>query len=388
MSQLFKTSHKLAGSRSKNQHESRHGIITQNHNRGRIIISLLICLFLCSCIRDMDNNDCVTGPEIQNSWSRFEYFAYFYGRNNILLNSKVADNQLIVTGPSCTYAIQPDQTVSGMAGATSALWSTSVIGDVLFVKAKPSLDELYIYPIQPGFSNDSFLHVKLQSLDENLSGVSIPNSGYIGAINDKNQFLCVVRYGDQFACLLLDFILNYDDTGITSIKLDTFKIIEHPDLTSSQWTVDFYKDTFFVTTYRENFVIGPDGTIELLNFADGQGYIYDFFTGNNSLYCKAGNNIFKSDDSGKSWHKVMEGIASNWSKFMFIKDRLMTFYGDRIFEIDLLAGCCIELDNSGIERKAITSMAELDHTVYATTYTGLYFTETERLKPKSNDAEQ
>ena len=57
-------------------------------------------------------------------------------------------------------------------------------------------------------------------------------------------------------------------------------------------------------------------------------------------------------------------------------------------EIDLFSGCCTKLDNSGIEGKAITLMAELDHTVYATTCTGLYFTETERLKPKSNDAEQ
>ena len=130
-----------------------------NHRMSRLVFSLLIYLVLCSCSRDTENHDCLTGPEIKNSWTRFEYFAYFNGRNNILLNSKAVGNQLIVTGPQCIYAIHPDQTVSGIAGSPSSLWSTSVIGDVLFIRAKPSLDELYIFPIKAGVSNDYFLYL-------------------------------------------------------------------------------------------------------------------------------------------------------------------------------------------------------------------------------------
>lgn len=339
-----------------------------------IIIAVL--LFYSGCEKDSSNP---TQPVIKNeSWKLDNNF---FREDKILLNSYVSNGTFTIASFEAvsrfdSSSLAPD--INVIANPSFSLAFKPAFGDELWVYGIPT--SKYFQLVSPYFPQAGIGYLRLHDWDNTYSLNAFALAGYynlpIGAFNNQGTFLSVIADTDGTSFCLIDFNVTDFTYGnptlkispkITKIILQGFdKNISYAPLISP------IKDKFFIGTNIGNFIAYPDGSYKRLSQINGVAE--DMFTYNDTLYVLTSNSeLYSSVDDGENWVDFASNFPSNQARHFYIGDSVYFYVYSQLFHADFNSGKVQELDNSGLEGNAITSVNLFGDKVWVTTLSGLFY---------------
>ena len=205
---------------------------------------------------------------------------------------------------------------------------------------------------------------------------SLPKSNFFDTrktmvINSRNQLLLPFKDGAYRDKLVL-FDLDYS----MPVQIIKFKLIDLPFSISDRgiYFVDSIGEDFIVSSSSSTYKIKSDGTYSKIYNQP----TFQLFTYKNKIYCVGFyKSMIVSSDGGLTWSEF-KGVPLEWRSgiMMEMGDSLVFNSRSRFFTVRIKETgdfSLRELKNDGIELEQVTTITEFNDSIYATTYSGVYY---------------
>lgn len=237
-------------------------------------------------------------------------------------------------------------------------------------------------------------HVGIRDFSKDFSLMrmsSFLNGRLTMALNNKNQLLLPVQLNpNNERLILLDLDVSEDPFGFsTRIKIKTFQIIAPPTSIGDTglYFIQDMGDDFIVSRSASTYKIGSTGQVTKIN----NQATYQLFTFSGKIFCIGFDNMIVSLDGGNSW-KEFKNVPPEWRGGVMqpIGDSLIFSYLSKFFSVKIKDSgefSLRELRNDGIEENEVTTLTNFNDSIYATTYSGVYYKSKKDFfdsKPKTN----
>jgi len=324
---------------------------------------------------------------------------YFFREGKILLNGHISGDCLTIAGVKAISTFDTSSSMEPLVNIAvdgfSALDYRPAMSDHFEVYKGEHSSELYIntnwYP------SLELLHVNLDlaTVDSiHFSADDMIEPEYythpIGVFNNQNQLLVPVHKNDVAAGLVMS-LTNIQMTNTEKIKFtDTVEAFQSTltyDLKPIYFDVDQFQYVRGLFSFDENFFVSiDDGFWKIKPNSDK---VKAFFSGGNShdvvrkmirykdhflAFTDYEGNIYQSDLSGEVWNKVGSNFHPYFDEMDFFQvgDTLCFYAYSQLYTLNLDNETIKELDNTGLEGNAITSVNQFNGKVWVTTLSGLF----------------
>jgi hypothetical protein len=257
----------------------------------------------------------------------------------------------------------------------------SILSERFSVTPTEKADRLYIRSNEEPVADWAVIYVPLTDIDTTINEAFIDNSflySTYGAISETEKLLIHIRKKNEdsyFSPALILTQLNYGNIHypFKTVWLSDSKTIDLPDSEWAVYSVYSAKNEFIVSTNSKTYIISEEG--EILSISNIR--FYNIIEFKNELYA-IGNSaaLYKSTDRGRTWNQIGNLPTQN-IKFFIIGDNLFFFTGQQIALLDMDEMYAHEIENDGLESNEITSVSGFNGKIYASTLSGLFFTNDE-----------
>ncbi len=336
----------------------------------QLIVSLILLALLIGCQEDV-----VVFKLLKTSWASQPSFTL---KNKIKFNSFSSGQSLLVHGPGYFSVLKKNQVAVHYNTFFDYPFGKKLpMNDIYFLSVTPENGFLGFWPVaQPDFAAAS-VYFNMKDYDEYFNKVNLNvSSGKENmSINKLNQ--CLVPYysnhPDNKISLFLFEIGNPTPPYLILKKAQRISINEPGNVAGANVTyIKAVEDFFIVSTASKTYEILADGTVKQIL----TNTIKEAFKWAGEIYLVSNSQITKSSDGGVTWVQFSgtSPSLSNGTYYVF-GDSLVLNNSDAIFsaKFKLPNYSLRELRNDGVEGNLITSISEFNDSIYATTYSGVYY---------------
>ncbi len=337
----------------------------------RIIAAIFFFLSLLSCEKEK-----IFIKDPKKSWIVHESFNY---DRKIYFSSYTNGEILCLYGPNYLSQLDKKRNVISwlMLGRTYPYGKKLPISE----KVVPSIFSDTLIFLSRTFDLGGpagYVGIRDFSKDFSLMRMSSFFNGRLSmALNNKNQLLLPVQLNpNNERLILLDLDVSKDPLGFsTPIKVKTFQTISLPT-SIGDIGLNFIQDIgddFIVSRSASTYKISPAGQWTKIN----NQATYQLFSFSGKIYCIGFDNMIVSSDGGNSW-KEFKNVPPEWRGGVMqpIGDSLVFSYLSKFFSVKIKDSgefSLRELRNDGIEDNEVTTMTNFNDSIYATTYSGVYY---------------
>lgn len=358
-----------------------------------LLLLVLAGFFLTGCEKE---KIVIIEVEKDYNWKMHPNFTY---NQAVQMNSYSIDDYLFLYGLYSLSVIGPNlignhpiDTISGAWITNYAHWVNNQHSQYKFPISKNFLIEyetdadffrkdnkLWFVPTGNPFTGNTTFTFSLKDIDTSFVRYSFPSytQGVCIAINNNDQAL-IPYYGVGGYKLAL---VNVKVNSNSNISLDTLmtKIITLNHFNAYNalkiQSIDKY---FFLTTVSKTYRINSAG--DITGVYDYR--FHDIIEKQDSLFAVGYNNRLQhyewvcSMDKGISWNTVANIPGEfSWLSYTLINERIIGFRNSQIWEIKRKSTGfeAIELDNSGLDGKMITSITFFKDNIYVSSLSGIFY---------------
>jgi hypothetical protein len=359
-------------------------------------LSLLLSLVILAVILSSGCKENATeSPKATDTGSRWQLDPSYFRSDKILLNGYVSNNTFTVAG-FCSISVADSTSLSPKmqmdVGLNSLASKPVCSGDYWAYGGTNGAQFVFFSPFYYRGSVNSavpfYWRLILHDLDSSYStsAAAYPNyyTNPIGAFNNQHQFLSAIADTNGISSFcLIDMSPSYTPTSfaepLAAFSPKVTKITLHGDDQYLNYvaSITSYKEKFFVSTARGNYIAYPNGTYRALSQVSG--YLSDVFVYHDTLYTlTAFEELYRSSDQGETWSLFASNFPSGQAKSFYIGSKLYFYIYSQIFQADFTTGIVQELDNSGLEYNEITSINQYGDKVWVTTLSGMFYTSSDK----------
>ncbi|MCU0355579.1 MAG: hypothetical protein MUD08_17850 [Cytophagales bacterium] len=360
------------------------------------ILASLCVLLLAACKKESVTEE--IAPE-QTKWTEFDKFGF---EDRIMLNTHVFNDSIIGFRNNGLFSIVNARKLDFPTDGTGSKTGGYIIGNSsrdLF--RKPAFSDNLLISIY----NDQQLLIEPIRDRASGSGAGLPALQYdADFVRIARPFLfrestpivadryVLVPYhaqkgdGKQYA-FLLNVAEESFDMGVRRTRIVNVKklVFEPPAGRMLQvlHNVEAVGNKFFITYDDDTFRVDTTGNIK--SFGAPMYSVNSYFTLNNVLFAINPNGRFyTSTDQGETFNLFTATNESLWGFFNFetIGQEVFGYTNDEIFEMKLNGNTLSwqALENAGLERSRITSIAKCGNRAWVTTLNGVFYKDWDKFK--------
>ncbi len=235
---------------------------------------------------------------------------------------------------------------------------------------------LYFVPVNSNYPSSET--VEMLDLDSSFLDFNLPfrHVPVFGCTND-NQYLIPAKTEQSAAVFYLLKLEIEDNNGIDQSHAALLKRFDLGIPDTSDFEISYIysaNDYFIISSRNEVYKLNSNGDFDLVL---GQ-MLTNIFRVSNVLYAVTPDTkeLLMSSDEGNSWQSILSDlppIMTNFgTHFLSIDANIIFHNSSNIWRYDMTKLDMVEIDNTGLENKEITSLCKFNGLVYASTLSGLF----------------